>query len=688
MALLSVRTSASSTALALVAFLVAAGTLFGVGLPSAAADVTTVTGSAFNYSTEVSLAGEPAEIRGFGQPDEAPRVAASPSVACPADGGFHSVTDPDGARAAYGPSVIIGGIWPDDARSAPPSGPMTSAVDCEEQTVTAGTSLTLAPQDASYPGGVGPGPFVAEEVHSSCTATATDMAGAVTIINGVLETEYDEGTQQPTRTVAIRENPEPNTVLEGWTDRVGDRYRITLNRQIENPDGSLTVNAVHMELLGPTAVGEVVIGQSTCGVTSEAPTTAAAPLDPAPREPAPRDSPVPADTAPQEAGEPTSDAPVSSPAGDEGRAPTTAAAAAGSEAPGSSTGGPRAPLASTDTAGPSTTERTTSRTNPFQVAQAGGETRGEAYNYSTDVSLFGGPSTVRGHGQGADAPATAESPSVECPAGGGADSATKPEGASAQYGPAVLFGGIWPESASSAPPSGPLTAEVDCDAESVTAATSVTAPGGSGGVGPGPVVADEVHSSCTATPDGPTAEVRFVGGVLETQYDETTQEPSETEPIPESPSPNTVREGTLDHVGDSYRVTFNRQTENADGSLTVEAVYMELLGPTAEGVMVIGSSTCGVGTTATDPGTTDGTDTGDGTARNGDGATNGTTGTGRTGTTDGRTGADSRDGQLARTGTDPLPTAALGLGLMLAGILMLQSGRLVRGDAHVRGRAG
>ena len=37
------------------------------------------------------------------------------------------------------------------------------------------------------------------------------------------------------------------------------------NEQIANPDGSITVNAAHEYLLGPTAVGDMVIGSSTCG---------------------------------------------------------------------------------------------------------------------------------------------------------------------------------------------------------------------------------------------------------------------------------------------------------------------------------------------------------------------------------------------------------------------------------------
>jgi hypothetical protein len=67
----------------------------------------------------------------------------------------------------------------------------------------------------------------------------------------------------------------------------------------------------------------------------------------------------------------------------------------------------------------------------------------------------------------------------------------------------------------------------------------------------------------------------------------------ETVPVPERPAPNTERTGTLDHVGDSYRIVFNEQVRNADGSLAVNGVHIYLLGPTAKGELVIGQVVCG-----------------------------------------------------------------------------------------------
>lgn len=630
-----------------------AGTLLGVGpAPAAAQDTTqdtTVSGGAFAYSTAVSLFGGPVVVRGHGQPADAPASSVSPAVVCPEGGGDDQAFDADGARAEYGPGVLFGGIWPEEGLQAPPSGPLSAAIDCgldDGGHVTASTSVTLMPTGTAWttpggraqlhPGGVGPGPFVVEEVHASCTATSQDMAGAVTIVGGVLEAEYHPGSQLATVLTSIPEHPAPNTTYDDLTDRVGDRYRLTLNRQVVEPDGTLTVNAAHIQFLGPTAVGEILIGQAQCRVT-------AAP-DPGPVAPSQQGHGVTPDTA----------AAAVSPT--EGETPAAPKAAAGA-----SVAKPSAPVQA-------------SQVNPRTTTGAG-EVLGEAYNYSTEVSLFGGPANRRGFGQPGDAPASAASPAAVCPDGGGTDSATAPNGASAQYGPATIFGGIWPDGAPSAPPSGPLTSAVECTpGERITASTSVTRmPGGTphpGGVGPGPVVADEVHSSCTATPRGITGEVRVVNGVLELRYDTATQSPAATEPIPASPSPNYTRSGTLDHVGDSYRVTFNQQIQHADGSLTVNAVHIELLGPTAVGEMVIGSSTCGVVAAAAGsvPGGTDGQRE---------------TTSGRAAAGQGTSGSTAR-GTLARTGSDPLPLAVLGLGLMLTGTLALQGRRVGRAAARLR----
>jgi hypothetical protein len=68
-------------------------------------------------------------------------------------------------------------------------------------------------------------------------------------------------------TEKVPEKPPVNYTKSGVITNVGDVFTVIYNEQIVNPDGSLTVNALHMYLFGPTAVGEMVRGQAVCGTT-------------------------------------------------------------------------------------------------------------------------------------------------------------------------------------------------------------------------------------------------------------------------------------------------------------------------------------------------------------------------------------------------------------------------------------
>jgi hypothetical protein len=146
---------------------------------------------------------------------------------------------------------------------------MTSTVDCRRGAnglVTATTDVVLMPPGSAYPGGAGPGPFIADEVHGTCTVRGDGTRSAsATVINGILETKYDPVTELPTETEPVPQSPPVNYTRTGTLDHVGDSYRIVFNEQTLRPDGSITVIAAHMYLLGPTAVGDMVIGHSTCG---------------------------------------------------------------------------------------------------------------------------------------------------------------------------------------------------------------------------------------------------------------------------------------------------------------------------------------------------------------------------------------------------------------------------------------
>ena len=273
----------------LVVALVASAALAGVAAPPATAEVAAVGGGAFGYYVNVGLFGGPQTLRGHGQAADAPATAASPSVTLPPEGSGTAISaaDPDGAKAQYGPAVIFGGIWPDNVASAPPSGPMSVSTQGTPGggSVTSSASIVKHPvpvpvgcasgfaPPCTAPGGIGPGPLVAEEAHSTCTATESGVTGSATFVNGILETKYDSVSQLPIVTEPIPVNPPPNYTRSGTIDHVGDRFTIVFNEQIVGPD-SITVNAAHMYLLGEIARGDMVVGSSTCSLSSTTPNLA------------------------------------------------------------------------------------------------------------------------------------------------------------------------------------------------------------------------------------------------------------------------------------------------------------------------------------------------------------------------------------------------------------------------------
>jgi hypothetical protein len=87
-----------------------------------------------------------------------------------------------------------------------------------------------------------------------------------------LVTSTDQQTGDPATVVNFPpdRDPAPNTVYNGTLNQVGDSWRIVFNEQVFTPD-AVTVNAVHMYLLGPAAVGDMIVGQSHCGIVQAAP---------------------------------------------------------------------------------------------------------------------------------------------------------------------------------------------------------------------------------------------------------------------------------------------------------------------------------------------------------------------------------------------------------------------------------
>lgn len=220
------------------------------------------------------------------------------------------------------------------------------------------------------------------------------------------------------------------------------------------------------------------------------------------------------------------------------------------------------------------------------------EVTGSAYGHYTNVSLFGGPSSAKG-----------PVPKVTLPAGGADPALTaKVPSATAVYGPATIFGGKWPIDVDIAPPSGPITVSTrgtTGPGGSVTSTVDITLrepanPKSPGGFGPTvPNEGDELHSTCTANENGASGSVRIVNGILATSTD-SSGEPKDTEPIPEYPPVNYTRTGVITNVGDRWKIVYNEQTTDANGTLTVIGIHMYLLGDIAVGEQIVGLVQCGV----------------------------------------------------------------------------------------------
>lgn len=219
----------------------AAAGLLVLPCATAQADVTAVEGSAYGYFSNISLFGGPPSTRG-----PVPTVTLSPG------GGGPNTASALTGLAQYGPATFFssGPITVSTQGTLGPAGSVTSSTTI--QTVnTSGQEV-----------------FTAANVSSFSTASESGVTGSTTITGGTLQTsEGNPDVIGDETIVVIPTNPAPNTAYTGTVEGVGDSFRYVFNEQIVNPDGSLTVNAAHQYLLGPTAVGDLIIGQSVAGVT-------------------------------------------------------------------------------------------------------------------------------------------------------------------------------------------------------------------------------------------------------------------------------------------------------------------------------------------------------------------------------------------------------------------------------------
>ena len=227
-----------------------------VGQPAAhgaeSGSIPTLVGRADGYHSNVSLSGGRSSARGPAGTtgcDAWSTTACSPSAALPPTGGIKATTDRDGAMARHGSAVVFTSS--------------SSAVRTSGTTDRGG-----AVSSSARSSGVGGGPFSAAAISSTCTASGSGAKASTAVADGRLVTRTNPGTGAADAAVPVDPAPRPGTTYTGTVDHAGYSFRAVLNEQIPNPDGSITVNALHLSLLGPAVVGEVVVGRSVCGVTS------------------------------------------------------------------------------------------------------------------------------------------------------------------------------------------------------------------------------------------------------------------------------------------------------------------------------------------------------------------------------------------------------------------------------------
>ena len=311
----------------------AVATTIGAGIVAVAspssATVTAVRGSAFGYHAfNISLFG--------GAQDEigprpivtlAPDASNSPQTATEED-----VLCPGGEcpRVQFGPAVI----WSAEratvstSGSLGPTGSVTSTTDLQDlntsrveifgednydccipvgQEEAGNVYNRLAPPSGS---GIAPQPArPLTDVGSTCTASETGVTGSTTVTNGWLyldsgwadsDTVYPEPAEPGPGQVAehdpvkvvVPTNPAPNTTYAGHLHvarNATDNYVLVFNEQILNPDGSLTVNAIHyyfgyrlengVRVVDQASIlkGELIVGQVVCGVATGVTTTTTLP---------------------------------------------------------------------------------------------------------------------------------------------------------------------------------------------------------------------------------------------------------------------------------------------------------------------------------------------------------------------------------------------------------------------------
>lgn len=191
-----------------------------------------------------------------------------PASAAPGDGSAYglkvNVTLLGASAVNVGPLAAASTSGPTSASvaSAAVPGVVTAGVinaSATKDQNTGAVTSTASTADVAVPLLAALGPVGAKLIAAKCVATQSGEVGTATLTNATLGSLG-----------ALAVNPAPNTTISISLPVVGNVATLILNEQIHNADGSLTVNAFHLHLLGGPGVGslgsgDVIISSATCG---------------------------------------------------------------------------------------------------------------------------------------------------------------------------------------------------------------------------------------------------------------------------------------------------------------------------------------------------------------------------------------------------------------------------------------
>lgn len=190
----------------------------------------------------------------------------APAAAAPGDGSAFAVQVSvqllGGAPITVGPLAASNTAGPPSATvaSATVPGVLTTGVLTSSSSLdpnTGAVTSTASTANVGLPLLAALGAVSAQAIQATCNATQQGETGSVTLTNATLGSLG-----------ALAANPAKNTVIQINIAGI-NVATLTLNEQISNADGSLTVNAFHLHLLGGAVgalgTGDVIISSATCG---------------------------------------------------------------------------------------------------------------------------------------------------------------------------------------------------------------------------------------------------------------------------------------------------------------------------------------------------------------------------------------------------------------------------------------